>query len=142
MSHGAPPPTWVPITFVCLFPVWWLFIISMIEWTSPLTRIRARFPEIPLDLPPMKLSSARVGSTRYGGCIRIGLNEKGLFLRVIFPFSVKRPTTFVPLAEIRDAKPVRSFGNWVEFSVGDPAITQIRVPAAVFEGTPLAISRS
>jgi hypothetical protein len=138
MSAGNAAPTWLPYIFLVLFPLWWLFLVSMLEWLSPLARIRERFPDIPTEVPDMPISSARMGLMHWNRCIRIGINAHGLFLRVIFPFTLRERMTFIPFAEIKQVTPRRSFFvNYIEFTVGDPAIATMRVPASVFAGSAL-----
>ena len=64
-------------------------------------------------------SSARFGWVNYNHCLTVGANRDGLFVSVIFPFSVVSPPIFVPWKSLRASRVRLFFRDFVEFEVFD-----------------------
>ena len=78
---------------------------------------------------------AQVGYTPYRGILNINLTPKGMFVSVMFLFSLGHPTLFIPWNDIcNEIEEEHLFRReTIRFSIGDPEEGNIRLPKFVMD---------
>lgn len=67
----------------------------------------------------------------YSGCVTIGANPEGLFLRVFPLFRPFHPPLFIPWTAMQTTAREAWYGKWVELRVNDVPGVVVRLPKAV-----------
>lgn len=86
------------IVFICL----WLFISVSISYISGWWSLSQYYQAKTYNLKRIwRFQSVIMRMmTRYGGCINVGVTDKGLFLSVLFLFRVGHPPLLIPWEDI------------------------------------------
>jgi hypothetical protein len=80
-----------------------------------------------------------LGWVNYGSCLTIYNGPEGIYLSVMWPFSLGHPPLFIPWGELHYVRTRRFLGmEDVFFEVGSPSIAKLCLSKKVFEGRELA----
>ena len=138
MSEQSFSPLWllvlIPIGFLILFPIFWLFVIWVIGtfggWRRLARRYRAQQPVTGKQWPEQ---FGFVGSARYGNGLNVTTSESGLLIEVVPLFNFNHPPLFIPWHELHDPQPVVfRQRELIQVDVGHPRIATLRLPPRIF----------
>jgi hypothetical protein len=127
-----------PLFFIAI----WASVLLLMSWIGGWRRLAARYASIqrPTGGAVFQLATGMVGWARYKRVLSIRTTDDGLFLDIRRVFRFGHPPLFIPWADIRKARRVTLFyTEFVAFDVGDPVVASLRLPTAVFDGTPVFI---
>lgn len=86
-----------PLFFIGLF----VLIVFIIANTSGWTRLAKHYAfQGSFTGTKWQMQSARIGLSRYRGCLTVGTNSEGLYLATSFPFSFGHSPLFIPWSDI------------------------------------------
>ena len=125
----------VPLLGIPAFVGFWLvnwLIAQFSSWGAMARRFRTHSaPRGRL----FRMESARIGWANYDGVLTVGVSEEGLYLAVFLPFRAGHPPLLIPWDDIHDPQARKAFFFWeyVEFSVGSPALARVRLRKRIFD---------
>jgi hypothetical protein len=73
------------------------------------------------------LRSARLGSVNYANCLTFGVNERGLYISVLFPFCLAHPPLFIPWHDVGAEERRGWFFEYLDFRFAQVPDIRIRV---------------
>ena len=141
-AQSTPPPgnyqLYWPIMVLVGFPIC-CWILGQLDGWKGLYR---RFPaavDSRLAGPKFTFLRGRVGLFHWKRALVAHVTPEGLRLSVIFLFRPGHPPLLLPWSDIKMISRLREFPwrDFVEFEIGAPQVTTIRLPAKVFAASPL-----
>jgi hypothetical protein len=95
-------PEWLSVTVPIFFVGVWLLIFAVISVVGGWQTLAERFrSDGSFDGAVWRWQSAYFRyRVHYGGCLIVGCNREGLYIRILFPFRFMHPPLFVPWREI------------------------------------------
>lgn len=100
-------PTWIPawagiLSLLCIFGGIFSLVSLLISytggWAALAKRYRLRRPFVGTTF---EFESGQMyGLASYRRCLTMGCNAEGLYLRLLFPFSIAQPPLLVPWSEV------------------------------------------
>lgn len=147
MPNSTGLSTWLTLALVIVvWPVFFgglwagvMLLMSAIGGWRRLAR-RYRAARLPEGRRIIRGATGMVGLSSYKRIMTVMVADDGLFLAVPWVFRIGHPTLFIPWHDIRQARRGRTFfWTYVGFEIGDPGIARMRLPAQVFDGTPVFI---
>ena len=142
MSEQGFSPLWlfvlIPLAFVIVFPVFWLFTVWLIGsfggWQRMAQRYRAQQP------PTGKRFVSQygfVGGARYGNALNVTANDAGLHISPVSLFAFNHPPLFIPWHDLHNPQPlVFRQRDLIQVNVGHPPMATLRLPPDIFEQRP------
>ncbi len=127
-------PTALTVLFPFFIPLWFGFIVWLLSRLGGWSRLAETFPPHSLPYGRKMWVAARVGWVNYNGCLRVWVAPEGLFLSLMWPFSIFHKPLFIPWSAIRNREDRKML--WVRttrFDIGDPRIATMQLPTKVFE---------
>ncbi len=108
-----------PLLFAVFFATLWIVVCSGISHQIGWPRLAQHYrATAPFDGVRVPIRHARFGRSLLGGvnnALNIGVNARGIEIRMVFLFRVNCPTLFVPWSEIRIARGKSWFMQYTEF---------------------------
>lgn len=132
MKHETAPA--FALLLPLIVPLWFGFILWLLSRLGGWARLAATYPPHTLPYGRKMWVAARVGWVNYNGCLRVWVGPEGMFLSLIWPFSIFHKPLFIPWSAIRNRQDHKML--WVRttrFDIGDPRITTMQLPTKVFE---------
>jgi hypothetical protein len=114
------PAKYFAIIFPLYFLTLWIGISYLIAKMGGWRALAARFRtsgEFSGATWSFQGAAMRLG-TRYNGCLTVGANNQGLFIRPFVFFRAWHPPLFVPWTEITVVPQQRWYGNMVNYTLG------------------------
>ena len=122
------------LAFVGVWIVVLALLSQMSDWPKLAATYRAQRPPSGKCLP---LQGGKIGGVWYRGCLTIYTSEDGLYLSVWPIFRFREPPLFIPWTDIRNRRERRFlWSRLVEFDVGLPPVTTMRLLPRVFRDAP------
>lgn len=89
------------IAFLVIFPLFWMAITYLISQMSGWSAMAQHYRT---DTKPegysTSMNSGMIGWSRYNGVLQLVLNEKGLYISILFLFRIGHPPLFIPWEHI------------------------------------------
>jgi hypothetical protein len=142
-AQSAPSPGNYLLYFFIIAVVWLPIGCWILGQLDGWKRLYRRFPAAADGRagPKFTFLSGRIGLVQWRNTLVAQVTPEGLRLSVIFLFRPGHPPLLFPWSEIKHANRLRDFPwrDFVEFEIGAPRVTKIRLPAKVFAASPLAV---
>ena len=133
MNNPTPPPICVWIIPI-FFPVFWCFVCWTLSHVSGWQKLAAVYPARTPPTGQKFITSARLGRASYTGSLYIYVSREGLYLSVMWFFSMGHKPLFIPWSEINNRQPRKIFfREIVEFDIGNPPINTMQLPKKIFD---------
>jgi hypothetical protein len=121
----------VPLLF---FPALWCAITWLLSRVSGWQRLAEAFPARTEPSGRRIIASGTVGWVGYRGCLYVHVAPEGIFLSVMWLFSLGHRPLFIPWKAIHNRQTRRFlWKETVKFDVGMPCIATMQLPKKVFE---------
>lgn len=106
-----------------LFPIgfvaFWLFISWVISIMGGWSSLAQKYPLYEKFQGRQTVTSGRVGMCNYGGALKIGANDEGLYLGVFFLFRFGHKPLMVPWESIKVERKKKWFSRRLLFRIGE-----------------------
>lgn len=132
----------VLIVFPIFFSLLWIGITLLMSWIGGWGKVGKKYAAT--GAPPegrvLKHVTGMFGMTRYKHVLTVITTDTGLYIENRKVFRLGHPPLFIPFTAIFQAqKQTLFFWEFVAFAVDDPPLAAVRLPAKVFEDTPVEI---
>lgn len=132
------------IAFPIFFSALWIGITLLMSFIGGWGKVGKKYGAT--GAPPqgrvLKHVTGMFGMTRYKNVLTVITTDTGLYIENRKVFRPGHPPLFIPYTSIFQAqKQTLFFWEFIAFRVDAPPLAGIRLPAKVFEGTPVEIAR-
>jgi len=128
----------VSVLAVLLVGMWWVFVLWLLSelsgWRKLTAMFRAQHPPFGRRLP---MQGGWVGDALYTRCLTIYTSDEGLYVSIWPIFRFRQPPLLIPWSAIHNRRENRwMLSRLVQFDIGAPSITTMRLMPAVFRDAP------
>ena len=110
------------LLILVLFPIGWMDLTKKFPLQTGFAGKLERFQT-------GSMGRKLIGHVEFGSCLAIGMVPEGLFLKLMWPFSIGNPPLLIPWKEIRKITVKRFLlGGYDLLELGDPKITTLALP--------------
>ncbi|MEI7833330.1 MAG: hypothetical protein WCJ56_09045 [bacterium] len=124
------------LAFIVFFICIWCLVSLVLSLISGWYRMAKIFRSVRKpEGKYFRWQSGIIWYVNYNNVLNIHVSEEGIFISLIWLFSFGSPPLFIPWNDIYNLHEEQFLWmRYAVFTVGDPALTTIKLPVAVFEG--------